>query len=213
MYLSILKKDLKRKKAMNIIVLLIVNLALGFVMPGIDNAGHIGGLIGGFLAAAAVGMPKKSKWYYQLATVLILVAGSVALIVYGFNKQTDNNFDVTLSALAQEYIELGEKTKAEAVLTNAVNANSDSPNAYFLLGNLAIDKNDYEKAQQYYMQTIEKKQQFHQAHYNLALTYLQQGMVPQAKEHVAIALEIEPSESSYQELEKEIDDWLNKNDE
>ena len=207
------KKLFFRTMGMNIIILLIVNLALGFVMPGIDNAGHIGGLLGGFLATAAVGLPKKSKWYYQLAVVLILVAGSVALIVYGFNKQLDSNFDVTLSTLAQEYIELGEKTKAEAVLTNAVSANSDSPNAYFLLGNLSIDKNDYEKAQQYYMQTIEKNQQFHQAHYNLALTYLQQGMVPQAKEHIAIALEIEPSESSYQELKKEIDDWLKKYDE
>lgn len=207
------KKLFFRTMGMNIILLLIVNLALGFIMPGIDNAGHIGGLLGGFLAAAAVGMPKRSKWYYQIAKVLVLIAGSIALILFGFNKQTDVNYDVTLSSLAQEYIEMGEKTKAEAVLTNAVSANLDSPNAYFLLGNLAIDKNDYEKAQQYYRQTIEKSQQFHQAHYNLALTYLHQGKVSQAKEQVVIALELEPSEPSYQELKKEIDDWLKKHDE
>ena len=64
-----------------------------------------------------------------------------------------------------------------------------------------------------YKQTIEKSQQFHQAHYNLALTYLQQGKVSQAKGQVVIALEIEPSEPSYQELKKEIDDWLKKHDE
>ena len=54
-------------------------------------------------------------------------------------------------------------------------------------------------------------QQFHQAHYNLALTYLQQGNVSEASKHVELALEIEPSEPSYQELKGEIDDWIKKN--
>lgn len=207
------KKLFFRTMGMNIILLLIVNLAFGFIMPGIDNAGHIGGLIGGFMAAAAVGLPKKGKWFYQLAALIALITGSVAFIMYGFNEQTDHNYDLTLSSLAQEYIESGEKAKAEAVLTNAVEANEDSPHAYFLLGNLAIDDNDYEKAQGYYLQSLKSSQQFHQAHYNLALTYLQQGNVSQAKAHVTEALELAPSESSYQDLKKEIDAWLKKNDE
>ncbi|MCI5835098.1 MAG: rhomboid family intramembrane serine protease [Firmicutes bacterium] len=44
-----------------IIPLIIVNLAFGFMMSGIDNAAHIGGLIGGFLIAMAVGVPNKSS--------------------------------------------------------------------------------------------------------------------------------------------------------
>lgn len=207
------KKLFFRTMGMNIIVLLIVNLAFGFIMPGIDNAGHIGGLIGGFVAAAAVGLPKKGKWFYQLVALLVLIAGSIALIMYGFNEQSDQNHDLTLSSLAQEYIESGEKAKAEAVLINAVEANMDSPHAYFLLGNLAIDEENYEKAQKYYLQSIESSQDFHQAHYNLALTYLQQGKVSEAKGQVAIALDLAPLESSYQELKKEIDAWLKTYDE
>lgn len=41
-------------------------------MSGIDNAAHIGGLIGGFLIAMAVGVPNKSSksdiingYYYE----------------------------------------------------------------------------------------------------------------------------------------------------
>lgn len=36
------------------------NLALGFMMTGIDNAAHIGGLIGGYMAASIVGIKEKT---------------------------------------------------------------------------------------------------------------------------------------------------------
>lgn len=42
-----------------IIPLILVNLCLGFIIPGIDVAGHIGGLVGGFFVSMAVGVDKK----------------------------------------------------------------------------------------------------------------------------------------------------------
>ncbi len=39
-----------------IIPLILLNVAIGFLVPGIDNAAHIGGLIGGFLATMAIGL-------------------------------------------------------------------------------------------------------------------------------------------------------------
>ncbi|MEG0826372.1 MAG: rhomboid family intramembrane serine protease [Bacilli bacterium] len=44
-----------------IIPLIAINLLFGFTMSGIDNAAHIGGLIGGFLIAMGVGVEGKSK--------------------------------------------------------------------------------------------------------------------------------------------------------
>lgn len=44
-----------------IIPLIIINLLFGFTTTGIDNAAHIGGLIGGVLIAMAVGVPNKSE--------------------------------------------------------------------------------------------------------------------------------------------------------
>lgn len=44
-----------------IIPVIILNLVFGFMMPGIDNAAHIGGLIGGFFLAMACGVKYKSK--------------------------------------------------------------------------------------------------------------------------------------------------------
>lgn len=43
-----------------IIPLIILNLGIGFIVSGINNAAHIGGLIGGVLMAMAVGVPYKS---------------------------------------------------------------------------------------------------------------------------------------------------------
>lgn len=44
-----------------IIPLIILNLAIGFMMSGIDNFAHIGGLIGGVLATSVVGVKYKSS--------------------------------------------------------------------------------------------------------------------------------------------------------
>lgn len=43
-----------------IIPLIIFNLILGFIEPGIDNAAHIGGLVGGILISMALGVKYKS---------------------------------------------------------------------------------------------------------------------------------------------------------
>ena len=44
-----------------IIPLIIFNLIIGFMIPNIDVAAHVGGLIGGFLATIAIGVKGKSK--------------------------------------------------------------------------------------------------------------------------------------------------------
>lgn len=44
-----------------ILPLVVFNLALGFIIPNIDNAGHIGGLVGGIFMSMAVGIENKSS--------------------------------------------------------------------------------------------------------------------------------------------------------
>lgn len=44
-----------------ILPIIAINLIFGFIMTGIDNAAHIGGLIGGFLTAMALGIPDRKE--------------------------------------------------------------------------------------------------------------------------------------------------------
>ncbi len=44
-----------------ILPVIILNLAMGFLIPGIDNAGHIGGLISGLFIAMSLGIGKEEE--------------------------------------------------------------------------------------------------------------------------------------------------------
>lgn len=63
-----------------IVPIILVNLLIGFTTSGIDNFGHIGGLIGGFLITMAFGIDEKSDrqskingWVFALVTLLFLI--------------------------------------------------------------------------------------------------------------------------------------------
>ncbi|MEG1288379.1 MAG: rhomboid family intramembrane serine protease, partial [Bacilli bacterium] len=58
-----------------IIPIIILNLIIGFVVPGIDISAHIGGLIGGYLITMALGLEGKS-------TKKDMLNGSIVLILY-----------------------------------------------------------------------------------------------------------------------------------
>ena len=67
-----------------IIPVIILNLIIGFAVPGIDVACHIGGLIGGFLSAMTVGIPdidnKKDK--VNGIILLLIFIGFMAYLIF-----------------------------------------------------------------------------------------------------------------------------------
>lgn len=85
----------------SIMTTLAINLVYGFMNTGIDNFGHIGGLIGGFLASGIVKVKyDNKKWYLSKVTfIIITVALGFSGIVYGFSN--DNN--TTLIRLDEMY--------------------------------------------------------------------------------------------------------------
>ncbi len=55
-----------------IIPVIVLNLAIGFLLPGIDNFAHIGGLVGGYLITMALGVPGKAKKSEQINGFIVL---------------------------------------------------------------------------------------------------------------------------------------------
>lgn len=67
-----------------IIPLILLNLMIGFISPGINNAAHIGGLIGGFLITMALGVAYKSTTSEKTNGWILTIIYTCFLIYMGF---------------------------------------------------------------------------------------------------------------------------------
>lgn len=66
-----------------IIPLILINLGYGFLVSGIDNAAHIGGLIGGCLMTIALGIKYKSTKFEQIHGIIVTVLFTAFLLYMG----------------------------------------------------------------------------------------------------------------------------------
>ena len=67
-----------------IIPVIVLNLAIGFILPGIDVYAHIGGLVGGIFACMAVGINSKESNSDRIngAICLTLLIAALAYILF-----------------------------------------------------------------------------------------------------------------------------------
>lgn len=190
-----------RTMGMNIIVLVIINIIFGFTFTGVDNAAHLGGLFGGFIAAAAVGLPKKFKVFTGVIATLIIVTVSIGLLKYGYNIQSNTNQDPSIAQLVQEYISNDEIEEAEAILTTYLDNNIGADYSYLMLGSIKLDGDQYSEAEKLLETAVETNPDLHGGYYALANLYLKKGELQLAEENIAKALELSPNEDSYKEIE------------
>ncbi|MGI5885477.1 MAG: rhomboid family intramembrane serine protease [Candidatus Spyradocola sp.] len=69
---------------MQVLAFIGLNLLNGFLSTGIDNLGHIGGLIGGFCAAYAVGLYRERLSWKRILAAVGLVLLAVGLFAIGY---------------------------------------------------------------------------------------------------------------------------------
>lgn len=196
-----------RTMGFNIIIVLGINLAFGFTLPGIDNAGHIGGLIGGFLATGIVHFPKRRKAWLQLLFLVLSVSLTSGLLKYGFSEPGKLMNDQTAIVMAQEYIKTEDYEKASTFLADFIQDKGATAEAYFLLSYAEIKQGNLQDAKEHLKYVIEEKASFHEAHYNLALIYLEEENAAKAKQHAQKAAELNPKQKEYQQLIEQISEW------
>ena len=67
-----------------IVPVILINLAFGFTMTGVDNYAHIGGLIGGLTTAMAVGFYKKNNKQDRINGIILTILLLAFLIFMNF---------------------------------------------------------------------------------------------------------------------------------
>ena len=67
-----------------VIPIVLINLLIGFMIPGIDNACHIGGLIGGYLATKMVGLKGKTNVSDQIQGIILCLLYFGMLVYFLF---------------------------------------------------------------------------------------------------------------------------------
>ncbi len=78
-----------QQRAQSFLVLIIINLINGFISTGIDNYGHIGGAIYGFLTTLIiVSMKSEKSLSKNIIYILILILLTIVLLYIGI-KNTD----------------------------------------------------------------------------------------------------------------------------
>ncbi len=190
-----------RTMGMNILVVIGINLAFGFTVPGIDNAGHIGGLLGGFLATGIVHFPKKRRPLQQLLFLAAASAAVAAGLIFGFGHGYAAVDAQSVNIRAAEALSEGDDEKAEQLLTEFVEGGGEpSAETHFYLGYIKMGAGELTEAQDHFSNAIDLRKNFHEAYYNLALIYADQGDRAQAVKAVENAIRYEPDEQVYQEL-------------
>ncbi|CAG9619301.1 rhomboid family protein [Sutcliffiella rhizosphaerae] len=189
-----------RTMGANILVLIGINLAIGFTIPGIDNAGHIGGLIGGFLASATVHLPKHKKPIQRLLGFGLALVLTNLLINQGFHEENPN----MLLNQAKAHIQQNEYQVARNILSKLEDREEEYPETLFHLSYINLQEGNYEEAIDQLERLVTLTPELHEAHYNLSLAYVQQQDWNNALESINKAIELDSTGENYQNVRAEI---------
>ncbi|MBL4951406.1 rhomboid family intramembrane serine protease [Neobacillus sp. YIM B02564] len=206
-------KLFSRTMGMNLLVVLGINLIFSFTAPSIDNAGHLGGLAGGFLAAGIVHFPKRKKWLLQMLFLIISVAITWGALSYGYSPAVKSQDETSALMMAQEYLKQKNYDAAYRTLKDfEKSADQPTDKTYFLLSYAEIKKGLLPDAKLHLQKAINLNPKFHEAYYNLALINLEQNDIEAAKMNAEKAAKLKPDRNDYKNLVREINQHLQSSD-
>jgi len=187
----------------NLLFIVGINIVFGFVVPQIDNSAHLGGLIGGFIAAAIVHLPKQKQLLKQLLAFIIYIVMASFLVGFGMNEHSNSSFyelHKVDELLATEQYDMAIEISTEQIKLN----NELLPQylfqrgyAYIRIGELYLAIDDLE-------QCISLTDDIPEAYYNLALLYYEIEQFALAEEMITKAVELEPDNPMFQDTYDEI---------
>ncbi|WP_306454195.1 rhomboid family intramembrane serine protease [Neobacillus jeddahensis] len=202
-------KLFSRTMGMNLLVVLGINLVFSFSASGIDAASHIGGLIGGFLAAGIVHFPKQKKRLWQICFFITSIGIVWGSLYYGFQTSEKTLYEKSVLNVVQDYVSQGKYNQAYDILVKSKEKLSEpSEKIYFLLSFVEIKKNMLSEAKTHLEKAIKLDSKFDEAYFNLALINMEQHNYEEAKANAEQAVKLKPDNQQYSDLVLEINQHL-----
>ncbi|MBC1935053.1 rhomboid family intramembrane serine protease [Listeria grandensis] len=199
LYLVVLKPHVyARSLGISIAGLVVVNLVVDLFSQGIDLAGHVGGLVGGFLIAGALSLPHQYFHWRRVvygASVILLTA---FFLWFGFNKGQNPYEPQNANAVAGAFIQHEDYATAQKILQQLQSSGSADEISFTNLAIIATIKGNEEDAASYAREAISQEPFNPHAHFLLARSYEMQGDLKQALKEATIAVEQEDTENYVQ---------------
>ncbi|MDN3018526.1 rhomboid family intramembrane serine protease [Paenibacillus sp. BSR1-1] len=190
-----------RTMGFNIIFVLAINLIFGFSSSGIDNAGHLGGLFGGFLAAGILHLPKKRKIGLQIFIFIISAIILWGSLYYGFSNSSRAIGEKSAISMAQEYIHQEKYDQAYDTLKNFEETGvNPSEKLYLILSFVEYKEKLYPDAKNHLQTVVKLEPNTAAAYYYLALVNLNENDIKEAKTNAEKALKLEPDNQDFAKL-------------
>lgn len=204
LYLAISNRKLFfRTMGTNIIVIILINLGIGFTVSGIDNAGHLGGLVGGFLTALAVRLPKQTQPVKMLlATAVLLLIGGLGLYT-GFHS--DNQKEAAATSEAASLFDEKKYSEASERLEEYVHEKDASAEALHIYALSEAQQGRLDKAIQFLQKSLEKDPDEPNKLYHLSLLFVEKGETAKADDLLAKALKQDPQNDQFLKLKQYIE--------
>lgn len=189
----------------SILLILAINLVIGLTIEQVDMAAHVGGLIGGFLAAVIVNLPKRKNASTQLITAGLTVVLFLSVMYYGVeankNDQTFQLMQIQELIVEEEYEEVIE------VATSALSLDGELDSVLlFQRSYAAIELGMYDEALNDLEESVSLEDPLPEAYYNLALLYQMNGQVEEAAKAIEQAYRMNPSGDGFYELYEELNE-------
>ena len=198
------KHIFRKTMGFNLLFILGINIAVGFVLPQIDMAAHLGGLAGGFLAAQMIHLPRKRHFRKQLLSALLLALLLGIGVPFGI-QQNESSQTYQLMKI-EELIKKEEYESVIHVSTDALQLKGDYDGVLLFHRSYAyIELGKYENA----IKDLEESLSYDiypESYYNLALLYMEIGEKKLAELYAKKAFDMNPDNESFIELYENIMD-------
>ncbi|MHB8063879.1 MAG: rhomboid family intramembrane serine protease [Ruminiclostridium sp.] len=182
---------LKSSFGANLLTTLIINIAYGYMNKQIDNYGHLGGLLGGFLTTGVVYTVKEQTSKDKLskyAALILVITVTIGGFFYAFNNEQNTVLLPKLDTLqtydSQQNFTESEKLAEEILEINPKNENIKI-NVLLSVTLAEVSQRKFDEAEQHARQLVKLSPE--SGHFILGVIYYNTKELDKAKEELQAA--------------------------